>query len=120
LEGSSHALIEILSRHFHGGTEENTKILYQNSRCPDRDLIRAHPEYKSSGLLSNLENSFGALHFQTYMRNNFGRFYTRSVHFFYIFTAHAFGIRSVLTEVTQSRIVSRNGNSFHVLLYLPT
>jgi hypothetical protein len=34
LEGSSRGLIKVLSRHFAGGTEENTENLIQDSRCP--------------------------------------------------------------------------------------
>lgn len=33
LEGSSHVLIEVLSWHFIGGTEENNKNLNHDSQC---------------------------------------------------------------------------------------
>jgi hypothetical protein len=45
-EGSSRGLIEVLSRHFAGGTEENTENLIQNNQCPGRKSTREPPEYK--------------------------------------------------------------------------
>jgi hypothetical protein len=46
LEGSSHVLVEVLSWHFIGGTEEN-KNLNQDGQCPVKDLNLAPPEYES-------------------------------------------------------------------------
>jgi hypothetical protein len=43
-------LIEVLSQNLPGRTEENTKYLSQESRCPGRDENRAPPEYKSEAL----------------------------------------------------------------------
>jgi hypothetical protein len=51
VEESSSYLIEVISRHLSGGTEEkNTNCLNQDSRCPDRDSNRVPPECISRAL----------------------------------------------------------------------
>jgi hypothetical protein len=49
LEGSDHGLIEVLSQHFPGKTEESRKRP-QDSRVPGRDSNRKPTEYKSRPL----------------------------------------------------------------------
>jgi hypothetical protein len=51
LEGSGCSLIEVLSQHLPGRTEENHEILSNDNRYSDRDSKGARPEYDPRALL---------------------------------------------------------------------
>jgi hypothetical protein len=46
-DGSIRVIIEVLSRDLSGRAGKTTKIIIQDSRCPDRNSNRAFPDYKS-------------------------------------------------------------------------
>jgi hypothetical protein len=48
LERSGHGLIQLSSRDFSGGTEENYENVSSNRWCPGRDLNLVLPEYEST------------------------------------------------------------------------
>jgi hypothetical protein len=50
LEESGRHLIEVLSWHLPGGTDETTKSLSQDDRCPGRDSNRKSTEHESRAL----------------------------------------------------------------------